>query len=73
MSQTPRMVNALRQFVVSKRCARISPPLEGQVLCLTLQGRGCCTPCEHPGVWTLSLGVEICREQKVCAHIPTPL
>ena len=24
---------------------------------LPLEGRGCCTPSEHPGVWTLSLGV----------------
>ena len=91
MSQTPRMFNALRQFVVSKRCVRTSPPVWGQGwgICpkgypcifliwrfqrsgcghcllalklqtppltpcgqaqdLTLQGRGCCTPSEHPG------------------------
>ena len=48
MSQTPRMFNALRQIVVSKRCVRISPPLEG---------RGCCTLGEHPEVWTRSFCV----------------
>ena len=28
----------------------LTPPLEG---------RGCCTPSEHTGVWTRSLGVEV--------------
>ena len=38
-----------------------TPPLTpcGQAQDLTLQGWGCCTPSEHPVVWTLSLGVEV--------------
>ena len=31
MSQTPRMFNALRQFILSKRCVRIPPPLEADL------------------------------------------
>ena len=36
-----------------------TPPLTlcGQAQDLPLQGWGCCTPSEHPGVWSRSLGV----------------
>ena len=40
MSQTPRMFNALSQFVVSKRGVRISPPLCRVRSCAWPQGAG---------------------------------